>query len=79
MADSLFLYTSFYLILFLWVLIWGVLSGARSPEDGEPRGIILSVTLFAVAVNSITGVLPGVHGSSKLMTCQFIFLWRGSL
>ena len=39
-------------------------STARPLEDGVPQGSILSVTLFAVAINSVISVLPkGVRGS----------------
>ena len=42
----------------LRVRVGGVLSGACSLEDGVPQGSILSVTLFAVAINGVIGVLP---------------------
>lgn len=48
----------------LRVRVGGVLSDATPLEDGVPQGSILSVTLFAVAINGVIGVLPdGVHSS----------------
>ena len=41
-----------------------VLSEAYPLDDGVPQGSILSVMLFAVAINDVIGVLPaGVHSS----------------
>ena len=46
------------------VRVGSVLSETRPLEDGVPQGSILSVTLFAVAINSVISVLPeGVSGS----------------
>lgn len=46
------------------VRVGGVLSEAQLLEEGVPQGSILSVTLFAVAINSVISVLPdGVRGS----------------
>ena len=48
----------------LRVRVGNVLSETRVLENGVPQGSILSVTLFAVAINSVVGVLPeGVHSS----------------
>lgn len=64
MADSLFLFRSFYLDVFLRVQVGSVISEARPLKDGVPQGSILSVTLFAVAINGVISVLPdGVRGS----------------
>jgi len=46
----------------LQVRVGNVLSEICPVEDGVPQGSILSVTLFAVAINGVVGVLPeGVH------------------
>ena len=46
------------------VRVGSILSEACTLEDGVPQGSILSVTLFAVAINSAISVLPyGVHSS----------------
>ena len=48
----------------LRVRVAGALSEARPLQNGVPQGSILSVTLFAVAINSVISVLPdGVRGS----------------
>ena len=48
----------------LRVRVGNVLSEAYPLDDGVPQGSILSVTLFAVAINDVIGVLPaGVHSS----------------
>jgi len=48
----------------LRVRVGSILSKVCPLEDGVPQGSILSVTLFAVAVNGVVGVLPdGVHSS----------------
>ena len=44
--------------------VGNVISGTHAVADGVPQGSILSVTLFAVAINGVIGVLPaGVHSS----------------
>lgn len=49
---------------FLRVRVGDMHSDALLLEDGVPQGSILSVTLFAVAINSVISVLPeGVRGS----------------
>ena len=49
---------------FLRVSVGSVLSDACPLQDGVPQGSILSVLLFAVAINGVIGVLPdGVHSS----------------
>ena len=49
---------------FLRVRVGNEISTARPLEDGVPQGSILSVTLFAIAINSVIAVLPdGVRGS----------------
>ena len=46
------------------VWVGGVLSEDFPREDSVPQGSILSVTLFAVAINGVIGVLlDGVHSS----------------
>ena len=48
----------------LRVRVGSVLSDSRPLEDGVPQGSILSVTLFAVAINGVIRELPdGVRGS----------------
>ena len=48
----------------LRVCVRSILSEACALEDGVPQGSIISVTLFAVAINSVICVLPdGVHSS----------------
>lgn len=48
----------------LRVRVGGQLSEAHALADGVPQGSILSVTLFAVAINGVIGALPdGVRGS----------------
>ena len=48
----------------LRVRVGNTLSEIRALEDGVPQGSILSVTLFAISINGVIGVLPdGVHSS----------------
>ena len=48
----------------LRVRVGSILSEACPLQDGVPQGSILSVTLFAVAINGVIGVLPdGVRSS----------------
>lgn len=48
----------------LRVRVGSVLSEACALENGVPQGSVLSVTLFAVAINGVIGVLPDdVHSS----------------
>ena len=48
----------------LRVRVGNVVSEAQALDDGVPQGSILSVTLFAVAINGVIDVLPdGVHSS----------------
>ncbi len=48
---------------FIRVQVGGGLSGVRPIEDGVPQGSILSVTLFAVAINSVIVLPEEVRGS----------------
>ena len=40
------------------VRVGNVLSDIRMQEEGVPQGSVLSVTLFALAINGITSVIP---------------------
>ena len=63
-AASLFLLSNFLSDRPLRVRVGSILSEACALENGVPQGSILSVTLFAVAINSVISVVPdGVHSS----------------
>ncbi len=53
-------------------------SNARPLQDGVPLGYILSVTFFAVAINSVINVLPeGVRGCLYVDDFLYLFLIPG--
>lgn len=58
----------------LQVRIGNVWCEAYQLEKGVPKGSILSVTLFAVAINTVIGILPDGVCRSLLMTFQYLFL-----
>ena len=59
-----FLLSSFLSDRLIRVWVGGVLSKDFPLEYGVPQGSILSVTLFAVAINGVISVFPdGVHSS----------------
>ena len=59
----------------LRVRMGSILSEACALKDGVPQGSILSVTLLAVAINSVISVLPdGVHSSFYVDDLSISFL-----
>lgn len=63
-----------YVVIYLMNKILQVRIGNVWCEKGVPKGSILSVTLFAVAINTVIGILPDGVCRSLLMTFQYLFL-----